>query len=88
MIQEGEDARSLVAELKHEVLEESNKLQENNRGILLEETGLTNQISENMPKKLCIGNICTVAPLEEAVEYLIDQVVQDTSIPKVKVKAL
>jgi len=86
MIQEGEDERQLVNDLKLEVIEESNKLQE--RGALLEEAGIADQINENMPKKICIGNICTVAPIEEAVEYLIDQVVQDTSIPKVKVKAL
>jgi len=95
MIQEGEDERALVSNLETEILEESNKLQENK--MLLEENGLTgltnlggldDQINENMPKRVCIGNICTVAPLEEAVEYLINEVVRDTSIPKVKVKSL
>ena len=86
MIQEGENEREIVDGLKKEIIEESNKMSENT--MLLEESGLAAQISENLPKKVCIGNICTVAPLEEAVDYLIDQVVQDNSIPTVKVKAL
>jgi len=87
MLQEGKNERTLVNELKLEVIEESNKLQ-GERVALLEEAGLTNQINENMPKKVCIGNICTVAPLEEAIEYIVDEIVSDNSIPKVKVKSL
>ena len=100
MIQEGEDANSLVKALKGEVLEESNKIQERlslleestplktstNKTILEENKALTAQLSENLPKQICIGNICTIAPLEEAVEYIIDEIVSNNTIPKVQVK--
>jgi len=88
ILQEGEDARLLVSNLKQVVLEES-KLQEDYNGQkrLLEETRITNQISENMPKKICIGNICTIAPLEEAIEYFIDEIVTNDTKYKIKVSA-
>lgn len=85
LLQEGEDARELIQELKHEVLEETRKISE---GSLIEETSVVEQLSSEFPKERCIGNICTVAPLEEAIEYIIDQIVDDNSIPKVKVKSL
>jgi hypothetical protein len=88
MIQEGEDARSLVQDLKLEVLEESNRLNSEGNKTLLEETSLTAQLGENLPKKVCIGNICSVAPLEEAIEFIVDEIVSNNEIPKVKVKAL
>ena len=88
MIQEGEDERALVQELKQDLLEESNRLIQGQNKTLLEENSLTAQLSENLPKKICVGNICSIAPLEEAIEYIVDEIVSNNSIPKVKVKAL
>jgi hypothetical protein len=88
MLSEGEEARELVRALKHEVLEESNRLNATENKTLLEESALTAQISADLPKPICIGNICSIAPLEEAIDYIIDQVVSNNSIPNVKVKQL
>jgi hypothetical protein len=86
MLSESENERSLVQDLKTDLLEEQSKL---SGGVsLLEETSIGNQISENLPKKVCVGNICSIAPLEEAIEYIVDQIVSDTSIPNIKVKQL
>jgi len=87
MISENDDARAIINELKLEVLEERSNMQA--AGMLLEEngfSGLSAQINENTPQKVCIGNICTVAPLEEAIEYLVGELVNDKSIPDIKVK--
>lgn len=70
------------------MLEESNRLNEGQNKTLLEENALTAQLSADLPKKVCIGNICSIAPLEEAIEYIVDEIVSTNSIPKVKVKAL
>ncbi len=87
MIQEGQDARSIVKELKLSVLEESKALMDGTNKTLLEETALTAQLSETLPKQICIGNICSVAPIEEAIEYITNQIVFNSEIPKVKVSA-
>lgn len=87
MLQENEDANLLVRDLKLEVLEESNRLKEGTNKTLLEETALTAQLSENLPKQICVGNICTVAPIEEAIEYIVNEIVSNNTIPKVKVKS-
>jgi hypothetical protein len=55
---------------------------------LLEETSLTAQLGENLPKKVCIGNICSLAPLEEVIEFIVDEIVSNNKISKVKVKVL
>ncbi len=100
MFEESENARSLVKELKLEVLEESRLIaeklalleegasgfSEGTNKTLLEETSLTAQVNENLPKKVCIGNICSVAPIEEAIEYIVDEIVSNNAIPKVKVR--
>lgn len=103
MISESTDARHIVKDLKQEVIEESLKLQgnlleesletsnglnSNSNKTVLEENALTAQMSENLPKEICIGNICTIAPLEEAIDYIIDQIVSNNEIPKVKVNQL
>jgi hypothetical protein len=69
--------------MKRELLlsEEGNKK-------ILEESELTAQISENLAKPICLGNVCSVAPLEEAIDYIIDSIVADRTIPNVKVKKL
>jgi len=96
ILQENEDARSVINNLKAEILEESRKLQ----GMLLEESdaspmeileeaSVRDQISQDgSVQKVCLGKLCTIAPLEEATEYLLNQVVQDTSIPNISVKSL
>jgi len=83
MIQENEDPRAVVRGLKSDLLEESNKL----KGGLIEETSLATQLGSE-PRKVCVGNICSIAPLEEAIEYIVDEIVNDASIPNVKVKSL
>jgi hypothetical protein len=84
---ESEDASKIVEDLRLSILEESNSLNTKDNKTLLEET-LTAQVNEYLPKKTCLGNICTVAPLEEAVEYIVEQVVANSKIPKIKVKKL
>jgi hypothetical protein len=86
ILQEGSNSRDLVQDLKANLLEEQSKIQDGN--ILIEETYISNQINEKLPKKVCVGNICSIAPLEEAIEYILDQIVSDTNIPSVKVKQL
>jgi len=68
------------------VLEESNRLKSGQNKTLLEETALTAQLSENLPKEICIGNICSIAPIEEAIEYIVKEIVSNNAIPKVTVK--
>jgi hypothetical protein len=88
MLQESEDANELVRDLKTNILEESEKISERKQAGLIEEADLTNQLSENIGGKVCIGNICSIAPLEEAVDYILDQMIVNTSIPKIKVNKL
>ncbi len=84
-ITEGMDMNALVHDLESTILEETQNIQEKQNGGLIEESNLMEQINEGIPTKVCIGNICSVAPIEEAIEYIIDNIVQDTSIPKVTV---
>lgn len=101
MFEEGESANQIVKDLKLEVIEESNLIaqklalleegninsfSEGTNKTLLEETSITAQLGENLPKKICIGNICSVAPLEEAITYIVDEIVSNNTIPKVTVK--
>jgi hypothetical protein len=86
---EGEDPRILAADLEQQIIEESRILDEVKQSTnLLEESSLAQQLGENSPKPICLGNICSIAPLEEAVEYIVEQIVNDKSIPKVRVKGL
>ena len=85
MIQESDDARAIVQELKQEVLEETATLQGNT---LLEEAGVKEiaaQLGQDKPKQICVGNICSIKPLEEAIEYITNELVSNTEIPKIKV---
>jgi len=92
LLNESEDANNLIRELKLDVLEESaniaNGVESTNNKSLLEESTLTAQISENLAEPICLGNICSIAPLEEAIEYIIDNIVADTTIPKLTVNKL
>ena len=91
MITESDSEQDILQALRQEVLLESSSLNSDDNKNLLEENSLdplTAQISESLPKKICLGNVCTVAPLEEAVEYLVEQVVHNNKIPNVKIKAL
>ncbi len=83
-ITESTDMNALVRDLEKDILTETENIQEKQAG-LLEESNIMKQINEDIPTKVCIGNVCSVAPLEEAIEYIIDSIVQDTSIPKVTV---
>ena len=85
MIQESEDARSIVKELKLEVLEETQALQSGNSQLLEEGSAIGDQIVQDSSKQVCIGNICSVAPLEEAIEYITNEIVSSQELPKVKV---
>jgi len=106
MIEEAQDARSVVQSLKLEVIEETQNIMDKMQGMalleegdgtnalsneqnktLLEESALTAQLSATLSKQVCIGNICTVAPLEEAITYLTKEIVSNTSIPKIKVNS-
>jgi hypothetical protein len=85
MLQEGENSRELVSSLKTNLFEEMASIKSG--GVLLEE-GISEQLSSSSPQKVCVGNICSIAPLEEAIEYIVDEIVSDTSIPNIKVKSL
>ncbi len=87
ILQEGTSLNDLVHGLETALLEESQRFQEGNKS-LLEENSLTAQLSENLAEPICLGNICSVAPIEEAIEYILDQVVSNNSIPKIKVNLL
>jgi len=91
-LNESEDANNLIRELKLDVLEESaniaNGVESGNNKSLLEESTLTAQISENLAEPICLGNICSIAPLEEAIEYIVDNIVSNNTIPKLTVKKL
>jgi hypothetical protein len=89
-ISESEDINALVQGLQNEIIEESalaaNRVNQESNKTLLEESALTAQLSENLAEPICLGNICSIAPLEEAIEYIIDNIVSNNTIPKVTVK--
>jgi hypothetical protein len=89
---EGEDANELIRELKLDIIEESesiaNGVDSSNNKSLLEESTLTAQISENLAEPICLGNVCSIAPLEEAIEYIVDNIVSNNTIPNITVKKL
>ncbi len=84
-ITESTDMNLLVKELESTISEETENIRNQKESGLIEESNLMEQINEGEPTKVCIGNVCSVAPLEEAIEYIIDNIVADTSIPKVTV---
>jgi hypothetical protein len=84
MLQENSDAASVVKSLGSTILEETAAIEAKKEMGLIEESGMATQLGET-DKPICVGNICSIAPLEEAIEYILDQVVADTSIPNVKV---
>ncbi len=84
-ITESLDMNALVKDLKSDILTETQNIQDQKESGLIEESNLMQQINEGIPTKICIGNVCSVAPIEEAIEYIIDNIVADTSIPKVTV---
>jgi hypothetical protein len=85
-ITESTDINKLVHTLEDTVKERSTMLEESNG--LLEESSLSAQVNSDSPGQLCLGNVCAVAPLEEAIEYIIDSIIEDNTIPKIKVKQL
>jgi hypothetical protein len=91
-LSESEDANELLRELKLDIIEESeniaNGVDSSNNKSLLEESTLTAQISENLAEPICLGNICSIAPLEEAIEYIVDNIVSNNTIPNITVKKL
>jgi len=84
-LSESTDLNDLVHNIEDTVQEKKSILQENQTSGLIEETTLTSDIGSGEGKQRCIGNICSVGPLEETVEYIVDEIVKDTSIPKVTV---
>ncbi len=84
-IQESTDMNELVHNIEDTVQEKVGEMQAKRSSGLIEETSLTAQIGTGTPKQRCVGNICSIAPLEEAIEYIVDNIVADTSIPKVSV---
>lgn len=93
-INESESIQSVLRELKTELtesknsfLEESNTFSEGQNKTILEESKLSAQLGEATP--ICLNNICTFRPLEEAIEYLITESIErNNKIPKIKVKQL
>ncbi len=83
-ITESTDLNELVHELEESTTERRNALEESSG--LLEETEISQQINEGQSGEICLGNVCSVAPIEEAIDYIIDQIVADRTIPKVKVR--
>ncbi len=84
-ITESLDLNKLVHDLEDTISDKRSILQENMANGLIEEAGVMEQVNEGQPNKICLGNICSVAPLEEAIEYIVDNIVSDTSIPNVTV---
>ncbi len=85
-LSENTNANELLKSLELEMLEESKLLKTGRNKTILEETSLTAQIGGDSPRSICLGNICTVAPLEEAVSYILEQIVSNTRIPNIRVK--
>jgi len=92
ILQENTNSRDLIKSLKSEVLEEQSILRSGNslntEVSLIEEGNVATQISGGSNNKVCVGKICSIAPLEEAIEYIINELVSDTSIPNIKVSSL
>ncbi len=83
-ITEGTSINDLVKDIKSTILTETENIQSGS-GLLEETNTIDKQINAETPAEICIGNICSIAPLEEAVEYIINNIIQDTSIPAVTV---
>jgi hypothetical protein len=83
---ENENIGTVVDELKLNVLEESHKMK--NSALIEEANFLNNQLQTGAVQKTCLGNICTIAPIEEAIEYIVEKVVAEKFVPKVKIKSL
>ncbi len=84
-ITESTDMNALVHSIEDTVTSKVSEMQEKRSSGLIEESALTEQIGTGEGKQRCIGNICSIEPLEEAIEYIVDNIVRDTSIPKVTV---
>ncbi len=88
MIQEGESVNSLIQDLNDSFIEESSKVETIKNSGLLEENAISKQLSADLAEPICLGNICSMAPIEEAIDYILDQATTNTSIPKVKINKL
>lgn len=85
---------SLIGNLQNELKSEKTRIREiqglqkvQNKTILEENYGVTQQNSSQ--KMTCFNNVCSIAPLEEAIEYLVQESVKlNNTIPKIKVKSL
>ncbi len=75
----------LVHSIEDTISEKKEALQEKMSSGLIEESAMTEQIGTGEGKQRCIGNICSILPLEETIEYIVDNLINDTSIPKVTV---
>ena len=89
-ITESTDMNMLVHALEESIADNKQTADDKQKGLIkgsnktiLEESALTAQISENSAKPLCLDGICSVAPLEEAIEYIVDNIVDNNTIPKV-----
>jgi len=87
ILTESTDVRELIRGMKQLIIEESEKVSGNTSGGLLEETSISGQMG-NEATRICFGNVCTIAPIEEAIEYILDNVVSDKTLPKIRVNKL
>jgi len=84
-INESTSLQAVLNELNTE-LNESKVFLAENKTVLEESTAVT-QLQAEMP--ICLNNLCIIAPLEEAVDYLIQEsIALNNKIPKIKVRAL
>lgn len=87
-LDESTSMQAVLNELNTELneLKESASIARQNK-MVLEESGLETQLATNT--QICLNNICTMMPLEEAIEYLVKESVEfNNKIPNIKVKSL
>lgn len=85
-IDESTTIQSVLKELNTELSESKQFASEENK-MILEESLLETQLELKTP--ICLNNICTFAPLEEAIEYLVAESIKlNNKIPNIKVKSL
>lgn len=85
-IDESSTLQAVLKELNVELTESKSLVSEENKTIL-EESHLSTQLKTKTP--VCLNNICTFAPLEEAIEYLVKESIElNNKIPDIKVRQL
>ena len=89
-INESESLQAVLSELNTELTESKaifeSSLKEGQNKTILEETNISTQLGSET--QICLNNICTFAPLEEAIEYLVKEAISLNNKPNIKVNLL